>query len=61
MSESTGIQALNLPQPHIWKTGSVGKPYNGIEIMIASPDGDGNGEVLYYTVQWKPLFGMPRE
>eukprot|EP00800_Vazella_pourtalesii_P020730 TRINITY_DN745_c0_g1_i1.p1 TRINITY_DN745_c0_g1~~TRINITY_DN745_c0_g1_i1.p1 ORF type:complete len:737 (+),score=147.28 TRINITY_DN745_c0_g1_i1:72-2282(+) len=46
MSESTGIQVLNLPQPNIWKTGSVGKPYTGIEMAIDHPDADGNGEII---------------
>ena len=49
MSESTGVQVLNLPQPHTWRSGSVGKPYDGVEMKIYNPDQDGNGEVFLYS------------
>ena len=47
MSESSGPHTLNLIQPDAigWKVGSCGKPIKGVQLKIADPDENGEGEV----------------
>jgi long-chain-fatty-acid--CoA ligase ACSBG len=43
MSENSGPHTVSIDGAH--HTGSVGKPFGGVETMIYQPDEDGNGEI----------------
>ena len=45
MTESSGSHTLNLIQPDGWKFGSCGKTIMGVQMKIADPDENGEGEV----------------
>ena len=45
MSENTGAHALNRFDLGYWCSGSVGRPMEGVEVKIVSPDENGEGEV----------------
>ena len=47
MSETSGPHTLNLIQPDGWKVGSCGKPIKGVQLKIADPDENGEGEVSW--------------
>ena len=47
LSESSGPHTLNLIQPDGWKVESCGKPIKGVQIKIADPDENGEGEVSW--------------
>ena len=47
MSESSGPHTLNLIQPDGWKVGSCGKTIMGVQMKIADPDKNGEGEVSW--------------
>ena len=49
MSESSGPHTLNLIQQDAigWKVGSCGKPIKGVQLKIADPDENGEGEVSW--------------
>jgi long-chain-fatty-acid--CoA ligase ACSBG len=46
MSENTGPHTINRPRNGYWRSGSVGKPLEGMELKIDNPDENGDGEVL---------------
>ena len=52
MSESSGPHTLNLIQQDGWRVGSCGKPIKGVQLKIADPDENGDGEV-----SWKGIIG----
>ena len=45
LSETSGPHTLNLIQPDRWKVGSCGKTIMGVQMRIANPDENGEGEV----------------
>ena len=45
MSEDTGPHTINRPDLGYWRSGSVGRPVEGAEVKIDSPDENGEGEV----------------
>ena len=45
MSENTGPQTVSLPGHH--RSGTCGKVLEGVEMLIANPDKDGNGEICF--------------
>ncbi len=45
MSENTGPHTINRPDAGYWRSGSVGRPVEGMEVKIGSPDENGEGEV----------------
>ena len=45
MSENTGPHTLSRLEPGYWRSGSVGRPMEGMEVKIASPNENGEGEV----------------
>ena len=53
MSESSGPHTLNLIQPDAigWKVGSCGKTIKGVQLKIADPDENGEGEVSWKVTQ----------
>ena len=52
MSESSGPHTLNLIQPDGWRVGSCGKAIKGVQLKIADPDENGDGEV-----SWEEIIG----
>ena len=46
MSENTGPHTINRPDAGYWRSGSVGRPVEGMEVKIGSPDENGEGEIL---------------
>ena len=47
LSESSGPNTMNLIQPDGWKVESCGKPIKGVQLKIAEPDENGEGEVSW--------------
>ena len=45
MSENTGPHTLSRLEQGYWRSGSVGRPMEGVEVKIGSPDENGEGEV----------------
>ena len=45
MSENTGPHVMTRPKPGYWKTASIGKCMEGVEVKIDNPDEHGDGEV----------------
>ena len=46
MSENTGPHVMTRPKPGYWKTASIGKCMEGVEVKIDNPDEHGDGEIL---------------
>mmetsp|Transcript_55968 Transcript_55968/g.109538 ORF Transcript_55968/g.109538 Transcript_55968/m.109538 type:complete len:713 (+) Transcript_55968:202-2340(+) len=47
MSECTGPEVYAEPRHGAYKLGSIGRPMQGTELMIANPDGKGHGEICW--------------
>lgn len=52
MSEASGPHTINRPDLGYWRSGSVGRPVEGAEVKIDSPDENGEGEVRGTPIGW---------